>query len=92
LKIERKRHIWMPDNTRRQNEKDNAFYHTTAWRKLRKYHLVREPLCRECGAPAQMVDHIKPIRLGGEPLDDNNLQSLCNRCHASKSAHERWNT
>jgi 5-methylcytosine-specific restriction protein A len=37
---------------------------------------------------AQMVDHIKPVRLGGEFWDERNYQSLCNSCHAVKSAKE----
>ena len=36
-----------------------------------------------------MVDHIKPINKGGSKLDIDNLQSLCNRCHALKSAKEK---
>ena len=39
--------------------------------------------------PAQMVDHIVPINKGGAPLDLNNLQSLCNACHAAKSAKDK---
>jgi 5-methylcytosine-specific restriction protein A len=39
--------------------------------------------------PAQMVDHIVPINKGGAPLDLNNLQSLCNHCHAVKTARDK---
>lgn len=35
-----------------------------------------------------MVDHITPINNGGEPLDSDNLQSLCNTCHARKRSQE----
>ncbi len=54
---------------------------------------MNEPLCRICMqsdqvTAAQMVDHIKPVRLGGEFWDERNYQSLCNSCHAVKSAKE----
>ena len=52
------------------------------------------PLCVHCIehkriTPANTLDHITPIRLGGAPLDRNNLQWLCERCHARKSQSER---
>jgi len=69
-------------------------YHTTHWRNLRALVLQASPLCKACEdvgliTLAQMVDHIKPVRLGGEFFDAENLQPLCNSCHASKSAKER---
>ena len=69
-------------------------YNTTHWRNLRASVLQGSPLCAACDAVglvtlAQMVDHIKPVRLGGEFWDTENLQPLCNSCHASKSAKER---
>ena len=56
--------------------------------------LQAHPLCEECMrkgmlVPAQMVDHIVPINKGGAPLDLNNLQSLCNHCHAVKTARDK---
>ena len=65
-----------------------AFYHSTGWRKTRAYWLNQEPLCRSCQRPAEMVDHIVPIHEGGDPWDLNNLQSLCNSCHARKRGKE----
>ena len=35
-----------------------------------------------------MVDHIKPISIGGDRLHQSNLQTLCNSCHNKKSAKE----
>ena len=69
-------------------------YNTTQWRNLRQIVLQGDPLCKMCEANgyttlAQMVDHIKPVRLGGEFWNQDNLQPLCNSCHASKSAKER---
>ena len=32
------------------------------------------------------IDHILPIKMGGDPLDPNNQQTLCYPCHKKKSA------
>lgn len=52
------------------------------------------PYCRGCIKedriqPAFVLDHIKPIKDGGAPLDETNLQWLCHHHHQSKSAKER---
>ena len=61
-----------------------------AWAKVSKYIRTNEPVCRHCkNAAATMVDHIKPLKQGGERLALNNLQPLCNSCHASKTAKDR---
>ena len=70
------------------------FYQSRKWRTLRALKLQKDPLCEECMrigmlVPAQMVDHIVPINKGGAPLDLNNLQSLCNHCHAVKTARDK---
>ena len=63
------------------------------WVKLRRLHLQGEPLCRRCAAQgrvtaADLVDHIVPIAEGGAVLDEDNLQSLCRRCHDAKTAED----
>lgn len=63
------------------------------WRRVRHLHLLAEPLCRMCQqagriTPAVLVDHITPIRDGGARLDDDNLQSLCRRCHDEKTVED----
>ena len=74
---------------------DNSkFYNSTKWRKLRKLFVAQNPVCVHCEqkgftTAVAEVDHIVPIRLGGDPYDFNNLQSLCKSCHARKSAKER---
>lgn len=68
---------------------DKGEYNTTAWRKLRAFILNEEPMCRECKRKAaSVIDHINPIRLGGEFWDVKNLQPLCVTCHNSKSGKE----
>lgn len=73
------------------------FYNTPQWRYARKHQLSKQPLCAEClkaGKPikATTVDHIVPIKQGGEKYEPSNLQSLCWSCHSRKSAKEgsRW--
>lgn len=68
-------------------------YNGRKWRKLRLQLLTAEPLCRSCTAQgrvtaAKVADHIIPVRGGGEFYDIENLQPLCDSCHAVKSARE----
>lgn len=81
-----------------------AFYHSSQWRKLRHAfisststlpdgRIVSNAVCVECfkegrTTPVHTVDHIHRIRDGGDPLDMNNLQSLCATHHHRKSGHE----
>jgi 5-methylcytosine-specific restriction endonuclease McrA len=39
--------------------------------------------CRECGRPANVVDHIEPIAHGGTD-HPSNLQALCAGCNGTK--------
>lgn len=68
---------------------DASFYNSRAWRRLRAWTLAGEPMCRSCNKVATVVDHILPIRLGGERMDPENLQPLCASCHNKKSRSER---
>ena len=85
------------DNARRQADPSQvaaaAIYASPRWKRLRRLHLTHHPLCVACLAtnrttPATDVDHVKPIRQGGNPYDAANLQSLCHACHASKTRGE----
>lgn len=73
------------------------FYHSTRWRKLRKYYITKNPLCVECkekgrDEPARVVDHIISIRDNYSlRTKESNLQSLCTSHHNSKSALSRKN-
>ena len=80
----------------------NPWYHTTAWRKLRAAILRDSPYCVECKRQnivklANVVDHIKPVSTGATLFDkerlmwdENNLQTLCDSCHNSKSGKEKF--
>lgn len=69
------------------------FYKTSEWLYTRKKQLQAHPFCQECLAKgkrtkATMVDHIVPIKKGGEKFAPSNLQSLCWACHSRKSIEE----
>jgi 5-methylcytosine-specific restriction endonuclease McrA len=36
-------------------------------------------------APAEHVDHVRPLGMGGERFDPANLQPLCRSCHSRKT-------
>ena len=77
-------------NKTRADSADIQFYSTARWKRVRKIALVRDNgLCQRCETTnAEMVDHIVEIKDGGEPYVLDNLQSLCNRCHAIKTKEE----
>ena len=65
-------------------------YNTRRWQKFRLAILSENPICVECNQNySHEVDHITPVRLGGEFFELDNLQALCKSCHAKKSRSER---
>jgi 5-methylcytosine-specific restriction protein A len=70
-------------------------YDDRQWRRVRLLHLKDEPLCRHCHkkgliVEAEIVDHIVPLTVNPDgKYDDDNLQSLCKRCHQIKTAADR---
>jgi 5-methylcytosine-specific restriction enzyme A len=86
---------WEKNKSQGATYTDTSFYRSAAWRSLRARKLQQDPYCEcdECNGkkiPADMVDHITPIELGGAPLDMNNLQSMRNHpCHDRKRAREK---
>ena len=85
---------WIPKAKPQDRQIDNSsFYHSKAWRMTRRFYIKNNALCEQCTREGrttggQMVDHIKQITLGGSRLDESNLQTLCNTCHAKKSSME----
>ena len=49
--------------------------------------LRHNPLCLECGRPAEEVDHVIPKARGGSDKWEN-LQPLCKSCHSKKTMRE----
>lgn len=69
------------------------FYKTPEWLCTRKQYLQAHPFCEEClkegkRTQATMVDHIVPIKDGGDKFAPANLQALCWPCHSRKSVEE----
>jgi 5-methylcytosine-specific restriction protein A len=89
-----KKRSWITSRPTQARQMDNsAFYHSRGWRMTRKFYIKANPLCEQCTREGkttggQMVDHIKPITLGGSMLHHSNLQTLCNSCHNKKNARE----
>lgn len=85
---------WVPQRAAFEREKDNSdFYNSWPWKKARKAFRLKNPLCKHCEQngevkAARVVDHIIPIKAGGEPLKESNFQSLCDKCHNIKSSNE----
>ncbi|WP_420150367.1 HNH endonuclease [Spirosoma sp.] len=81
-------------NESRGGNAETQFYRQKRWRDLRASVLRAEPFCRECSTTgkqtiATMVDHITPVKQGGEKYDVKNLQPLCYHHHAIKSAKDK---
>lgn len=71
----------------------DSFYTSTAWRQARAAFLSAHPWCVACmddgkKVKADMLDHITRIKAGGDRLNPDNFQGLCNHHHAIKSANE----
>lgn len=85
---------WKPERKPFGRDVTNQkFYNSAKWRKAAKLHKEKNPYCAECLKSgrirsAEFTDHIIPIKQGGESFKDENLQSLCERCHNSKSGRE----
>jgi 5-methylcytosine-specific restriction endonuclease McrA len=92
--VEHKRQAWREYEERRPDRKETlAFYHSAAWQKARKEALERTGgCCVECSAPtpAAHVDHVRPVKDGGDPLDQSNLSPLCLFHHSRKTMRENW--
>jgi 5-methylcytosine-specific restriction protein A len=59
---------------------------------MRKARLRAEPLCRDCKEqgvirPAVVPDHIRPLALGGEDVEDN-IRCLCADCHDKRTREQ----
>ena len=64
------------------------------WDALARRVIAEEPLCRLCEADGRITastqaDHIVPVSVRPDLKQErSNLQGLCDRCHAAKSAAE----
>ena len=89
-----KKRTWIPKKRKVYGQTDNSsFYHSKQWRALRNWYIKQNPLCEQCKRDGNItngdcIDHIKPISIGGHKVSESNIQTLCNKCHAKKSAQE----
>lgn len=70
-----------------RNPETERFYHSTRWRKLRKMKLNSDPLCQRClevEKRTQMAETVHHIDGDIDNNADDNLMSLCLRCHNIK--------
>ena len=66
-------------------------YGSKRWKRLRRAILRRDRYrCQSCLklAGRAEIDHIKPVKDGGDFWDADNLQTLCRPCHFKKTASE----
>lgn len=76
-------------DAKRPNARQRGY--TREWERESKAFLSELPNCRRCGAPAALVDHIRPHK-GDQQLfwNRDNWQPLCRPCHNSaKQSQER---
>jgi len=68
----------------------HEFYSTDKWERARQRYIRKQPLCEAegCEAKPTEVDHIEPLRNGGHPTREHNLQALCKSCHSKKTYDE----
>ncbi len=100
IKPKSKKRPWIVARDEKQwskvRHKDNqSFYSDPRWRRLRLWHLNRNPVCVKCGSTSNLhVDHKIPIEEGGEKYNQDNLQTLCKSSHSKKTIKEqnkrRW--
>jgi hypothetical protein len=64
-------------------------YDSARWKHLRNVKFNRNPVCEKCKkVKGHTVDHIKPLRMGGEPWDILNLMTLCWKCNVVKTGKD----
>lgn len=87
-----------PDwRTKERKESNNWhwLYRTKWWKSTREKMLLINPWCVECAkhelrVRATDVDHVVPHRGNrGRFFDENNLETLCHRCHSRKTMREQ---
>ena len=95
-RCERHQHTFTPKKRYHDHHfhKARYFYGTTEWKRTRERYINAHPLCEHCESrglivPGNEVDHIIEIEDGGEKFAENNLQTLCHRCHRRKTAEEK---
>lgn len=96
LKEQMRKHRHKEYDRYQRDRQAATFYKSKEWEMARQQALIRDHgLCQDCLqnkhiTPADVVDHIKPLRLFWQlRVMLSNLRSLCNRCHAIKTAEDK---
>lgn len=81
----------MPARLAPPPKQTETFYQSKEWRALvAQVKRERGPYCERCGSPDRVIaDHIVERKDGGADLDKTNIELLCHRHHASKTAEAR---
>lgn len=81
----------LPSRVRALPKVAEAFYLSPEWRKLvAAIKAERGSWCAKCGAGGRIIgDHIEERKDGGADLDPANVELLCMKCHARKTAAAR---
>jgi 5-methylcytosine-specific restriction endonuclease McrA len=60
------------------------------YKKQRLVVLARDGyVCTYCGQDATTVDHIVPIKAGGDPISLENMVACCSRCNSRKGSRSQ---
>ena len=63
---------------------------SSKYKKARLVVLARDGFeCMYCGQDATTVDHIVPIKAGGDPVSLENMIACCKRCNSSKGSRSQ---
>ena len=68
-------------------------YKTARHKNTSAKHRIAFPYCYTCGKDGiiklgDMMDHIIPVNLGGDPWHPHNRQTMCHSCHNIKRGKE----
>lgn len=83
--------VMLPSRLSHPPKVADSFYLSPEWRAL-VVEIKRErgAYCERCGSSRGLIaDHIVEIRDGGAKLDRTNIELLCGRHHAAKTAAKR---
>jgi len=79
-------------DTRKRLNYVHSKYHsklhsTKTWQDLRRIQIRQQPFCVKCGSVDKLhIDHINPHNEDPDLFfDQDNLQTLCSKCHARKA-------
>lgn len=80
-----------PERIPWESKREREFLKSAEWERQRRRVLKRDKFfCQLCGrSDSRHVDHIIPVwYTGKEQVEDDELQTLCESCHAHKSSFE----